>query len=206
MFRRQFIVFIILSWPTFLPYNTLAQLMFENQGASAEVIANSLVTGGVTISNPIINCPTNAYATFTNGSTTNLGVPSGLVMTTGNVNDVNAPGSSFMSTANGTSCSDPKLNNLEPLATNDCCILEFDVIPTCDQLQLRFVFGSEEYPEWVSSGYNDSFGFFITGQNPVGANYVNSNVAVLPDGNTIVSIDNVNAGMNAAFYVDNSTG
>ena len=35
---------------------------------------------------------------------------------------------------------------------------------------------------------------------------MNSNVAVLPDGNTIVSIDNVNAGMNAAFYVDNSTG
>jgi len=206
MFCRQFFVFFVLVWLIFSPQNTLAQLMLGNEGASAEVIANSLVTGGVTISNPIMNCPTNAYATFTNGSTTNIGVPSGLVMTTGNVNDLNAPGNSFMSTANGTTCYDPQLISLENLATNDCCVLEFDVIPTCDQLQLRFVFGSEEYPEWVSSGFNDSFGFFITGQNPVGTNYVNSNVAVLPDGNTIVSIDNVNAGVNAAFYIDNSAG
>ena len=207
MFCRHFIVSFVLSWLIFSPRNIHAQLMLGNQGASAEIIANSLVTGGVTISNPIMNCPTNAYATFTNGLSTNLGVPSGLVMTTGNVNDLNAPGSSFMSTANGTTCNDPQLISLEPLATNDCCILEFDVIPTCDQLQLRFVFGSEEYPEWVSSGFNDSFGFFITGQNPSGVNYVNSNVAVLPDGsNTIVSIDNVNAGMNASFYLDNSTG
>ena len=206
MFCRHFIVSFVLSWLIFSPQNTHAQLILGNQGASAEVIANSLVTGGVIISNPIINCPTNAYATFTNGLSTNLGVPSGLVMTTGNVNDLNAPGSSFMSTANGTSCNDSQLNSLEPLANNDCCILEFDIIPTCDQLQLRFVFGSEEYPEWVSSGFNDSFGFFITGQNPSGADYVNSNVAVLPDGNTIVSIDNVNAGMNASYYIDNSTG
>ena len=60
----------------------------------------------------------------------------------------------------------PELQSLEPLATNDCCILEFDVIPTCDQLQIRFVFGSEEYPEWVNAGFNDAFGFLFPAPNP----------------------------------------
>ena len=206
MFRKQIVSLLSTSCVLFASNFTHAQLMLGNQGASAEVAVNSIIGGGLTISNATINCPTNAYGTFTNGETTDIGIPTGLVMTTGNVNDLNAPGNAFMSADNGTTCNDPQLTSLEPLATNDCCILEFDVIPTCDELQIRFVFGSEEYPEWVSAGYNDAFGFFITGQNPSGANYVNSNVAVLPDGNTIVSIDNVNANLNAGFYVDNAAG
>ena len=86
---------------------------------------------------------------------------------------------------------DPELQSLEPLAEYDCCILEFDVIPTCNTLLIRFVFGSEEYPEYVNSSFNDAFGFFVTGTNPSGANYNNTNVATLPDNTTIVSVDNV---------------
>ncbi len=206
MFCKPIISFLIISSVLFFSKYTYSQLVIENQGATAEVVVNSIISGGLTISNATINCPTNAYGTFTNGATTDIGIPTGLVMTTGNVGDLNAPGNAFMDTWNGTNCNDPQLNSLEPLATNDCCILEFDVIPTCDELQIRFVFGSEEYPEWVSAGFNDAFGFFISGQNPAGGDYVNSNVAVLPDGNTIVSIDNVNAGLNAGFYVNNAAG
>ena len=206
MFCKPIVFFLLISSVFFCSKSTHAQLIIENQGATAEVVVNSIISGGLTISNAIINCPTNAYGTFTNGATTDIGIPTGLVLTTGNVGDLNAPGNAFMSTDNGTNCNDPQLNSLEPLANNDCCILEFDVVPTCDELQIRFVFGSEEYPEWVSSGYNDAFGFFISGQDPAGGDYVNSNVAVLPDGNTIVSIDNVNAGLNAGFYVNNAAG
>ena len=206
MFCKPIVFFLLISSVFFFSKYTHAQLIIENQGATAEVVVNSIISGGLTISNATINCPTNAYGTFTNGATTDLGIPTGLVLTTGNVGDLNAPGNAFMSTDNGANCNDPQLNSLEPLANNDCCILEFDVVPTCDELQIRFVFGSEEYPEWVSSGYNDALGFFISGQDPTGGTYVNSNVALLPDGNTIVSIDNVNAGLNAGFYVDNSAG
>ena len=206
MFCKQIFSYLIISCVLFVSNSVRAQLVIENQGATAEVVVNSIISGGLTISNATINCPSNAYGTFTNGATTDIGIPTGLVLTTGNVGDLNAPGGDFMSTDNGTNCNDPELNSLEPFANNDCCILEFDVVPTCDELQIRFVFGSEEYPEWVSSGYNDAFGFFISGQDPAGGTYVNSNVALLPDGNTIVSIDNVNAGLNAGFYVDNSAG
>jgi gliding motility-associated-like protein len=206
MKRKILVSFLALLCVFFYSKNAHTQLIIDNQGATAEVVVNSIISGGLTITNATMNCPNNAYGTFTNGATTDIGIPTGLVMTTGNVADINAPGANFMSTDNGTNCNDPQLNALEPLANNDCCILEFDVVPTCDELQIRFVFGSEEYPEWVSSGYNDAFGFFISGPDPNGGVYNNNNVAVLPDGNTIVSIDNVNANLNQAFYVNNATG
>ena len=206
MICKQIASFVLFFCVLVLPQKLSAQLIIDNQGATAEVVVNSIISGGLTISNATINCPNNAYGTFTNGETTDIGIPTGLVLTTGNTADLNSPGGDFMSTDNFTNCNDPQLNVLEPLANNDCCILEFDVVPTCDELQIRFVFGSEEYPEWVSAGFNDAFGFFISGQNPVGGIYDNQNVAVLPDGNTIVSIDNVNAGLNAAYYIDNAAG
>jgi gliding motility-associated-like protein len=83
------------------------------------------------------------------------------------------------------------------------CILEFDVQAVCNQLTVRFVFGSEEYPEFVNSSFNDAFGFFVTGPNPAGGNYNAFNIARLPNG-TIASIDNINAGNNAGFYVNNT--
>jgi gliding motility-associated-like protein len=129
------------------------------------------------------------------------------VLTTGNVNTLNGAGSTFWSTDSpGGNCNDAQLGSLELLADYDCCILEFDIVPACTTLQIRFVFGSEEYPEWVSSGYNDAFGFFVTGPNPSGGNYNNTNVATLPNNTTIVSIDNVNANLNSAYYINNSTG
>ena len=185
-----------------------AQLNITNQGASAQVVVNSIISGGLTISNAIINCPTNAYGSFTNGATTCINLESGLLLSTGNINNIGLPagtqnfGPNF-STDNGSDCNDPQLTSLEPLATNDCCILDFDVVPSCNTLRIRFVFGSEEYPEYVNSTFNDAFGFFVTGINPAGVNYNNTNVATLPDNVTIVSVDNVSPVTNNAFYINN---
>ena len=201
---KQLFVFTLVL---FFSFRFSAQLVIANQGGSATAIVTSMVGGGLTVSNATITCPTNAYGTFTNGATTNLGIPSGIVLTTGNVNTLNGTGVTFWSTDNpGGGCNDAQLGSLETLADYDCCILEFDVVPSCTTLRIRFVFGSEEYPEWVSSGFNDAFGFFVTGQNPSGVSYNNTNVATLPNNTTIVSIDNVNANLNSAYYVNNSTG
>jgi gliding motility-associated-like protein len=70
---------------------------------------------------------------------------------------------------------------------------------------VNFVFGSEEYPEFVTGSFNDGFGIFITGPNPAGGNYNNYNVARLPNGQ-LVSIDNVNANTNTQYYNTNNTG
>ena len=190
-----------------------SQLLISNNGSAASVIAGNFVGTGIAISNPTISCPSNSYGTFTNGQTTNIGISSGVVLSTGNiVTNLNGPAGSqnfspnFSTDMPGGSCNDPQLNSLEALADYDCCILEFDVVPQCDVLTIRFVFGSEEYPEYVSSGYNDAFGFFVTGSNPSGPNYNNTNVATLPDGVTIASIDNINSTTNSAYYINNNGG
>ena len=196
---------ILISIFLFSSKSLFSQLVIANQGASATTITSSMIGPGLTVTNPVITCPNNAYGTFTGGGTTNLGIPSGVLLTTGNVSTLAGNGSAFWSTGNNSNCNDPELNTLDVEATNDCCILEFDVVPSCSTLRIRFVFGSEEYPEFVSSGYNDAFGFFVSGQNPIGGVYTNTNIATLPNG-TIVSIDNVNANTNNTFYVNNSAG
>ncbi len=196
---------ILLSIFIFSSKSLFSQLVIANQGASATIITSSMIGPGLTVTNPVITCPNNAYGTFTGGGTTNLGIPSGVLLTTGNVSTLAGNGSAFWSTGNNSNCNDPQLSTLDVEATNDCCILEFDVVPSCSTLRIRFVFGSEEYPEFVSSGFNDAFGFFVTGQNPLGGVYNNTNIATLPNG-TIVSIDNVNANTNNTFYVNNATG
>jgi len=55
--------------------------------------------------------------------------------------------------------------------TFDASILEFDFIPQSDTLKFNYIFGSEEYPEYVNSGYNDVFGFFISGPGIAGPFY-----------------------------------
>ncbi|MDQ3112076.1 MAG: SprB repeat-containing protein, partial [Bacteroidota bacterium] len=185
-----------------------AQLTVTPNPSIATLISN-LAGQGLTVTNVVLNCPTGAYGTFANGNTTNVGLTNGILLTTGSATNAIGPNNSTSAgTCNGTSGSDPQLILIEPQATEDLCVLEFDIVPQCNNLQIRFVFGSEEYPEFVSSSFNDAFGFFISGPGPAcQANfYNNQNVATLPNNITPVSIDNVNATTNSAFYVNNTPG
>lgn len=187
-----------------------AQLQVTPGGTPTSIV-NALIGGGMTVSNISMNCPTAAYGTFANGNTTNIGINNGILLTTGSATMAVGPNNSVsQGLCNNTSSSDPQLVAIEPQATYDLCVLEFDIIPECSQLTVRFVFGSEEYPEFVNASFNDAFGFFISGPGPApGCTpgfYNNTNVATLPNNTTPVSIDNVNAGNNAAYYVDNTGG
>ncbi|MEW6468295.1 MAG: choice-of-anchor L domain-containing protein [Bacteroidota bacterium] len=177
---------------------------------SLTTLINALGGQGLTISNPQLNCPAGAYGTFTTG-VSNLGLPNGILLTTGSA--MNAVGPNNLpsaGTCNGTISNDPQLNTIEPLADYDLCVLEFDIIPQCSTLTIRFVFGSEEYPEFVNSSFNDAFGFFITGPGPYpncqNNFYNNTNVATLPNNITPVTIDNVNNIVNSTYYVNNTNG
>lgn len=63
-------------------------------------------------------------------------------------------------------------------------------------LTFEYVFGSEEFNEFVGTQFNDVFGFFLNGVN----------IALLPDNVTPVSINSVNKGANPEYFTDNTAG
>jgi hypothetical protein len=48
-------------------FSSVAQIQITNQGGTAAAIIGGFVGQGLTITNPVINCPAGAYGTFTNG-------------------------------------------------------------------------------------------------------------------------------------------
>lgn len=185
-----------------LPFFSFSQLTVTPNSAATS-LAQTIAGNGVTISNAALNCGAGASGDFSYTGA-NLGMGSGIILTTGLATDAANAGSFFTSQMNGNTFSDPQLTAIEPLATEDVCILEFDFVPICNQISITFIFGSEEYPMFVNSMFNDGFGIFLTGPNPGGGNYNSANIGALPNG-TPVSINNVNAGSNATYFVDNYT-
>ena len=144
-----------------------------------------------------------------------LGLNSGLLLTTGYAgtaygpNDLSSAGydvgpiSSFNTGPNADS--DPLLDVIiqqqnPGLYSNDVARIDFDFTAASDTLKLRYVFASEEYPEFVGS-INDVFGIFLSG--PGGYNY--TNIAVIPGFSTPISVNTINDGDNYQYYVDNNS-
>ena len=199
---------LILAFFCFCMFSSKAQLIV-NQPTSITQLVNNFILSGVSASNILYAGDSNAVGSFLNGNTTNLGMNDGIILTTGVINGTPAIGdsaSAFSSTSNNQS-GDALLNSLIPgYTTNDATVLEFDLVPIGNILEFQYVFASEEYPEFVGSSFNDVFGFFISGPNPGGGNYLNENIATLPGTSIPVTIDNVNSSSYPQYYIDNTGG
>lgn len=187
----------------------------EISGWSADsLVRNVLLSGGVSVSHVMFNgysddLQCDNIGTFRTGSTpTNIGIERGLIIGTGNVSVAVGPNDDDMAhiETNCSGNSDASLNGLATNVTYDAAVLEFDFVPWDSVVSFNYVFGSEEYPEFVFMDYNDVFGFFVTGANPMGGNYNNTNMALIPSTLEVVSIDNVNDQHNAEYYISNSGG
>ncbi len=195
-------------------------VVVSNAQTPTQLVNNVLLGMGVTASNITINgnpVTANAVqgnvASFTNTNPT-FPIGSGLLLTTGNAIAAQGPNSStnFSNNLPATAsvATDPHLNILAAGPVTNGVVLEFDFIPTGDTLSFRYLFGSEEYPEWSPSTFNDAFGFFLWGPGITGpyvlAGYPNgANIATIPGG-TPVTINNVGPTVNPTFYVNNMDG
>jgi len=172
------------------------------------LVQNVLLGPGVTVSNITYNGSPSAISEFSYAGP-NLGISSGIVMTTGTTynNGAGPHGPNNLANAgvdNGAAGSALLSNIIGGTQTFNATILEFDFIPYSDTVRFRYIFGSEEYPEFAppnNSSYNDVFGFFISGPGIAGT----QNIARLPSG-SIVSINNVNQITNSTYYNDNGDG
>lgn len=183
-----------------------AQLTVSPQSDLTQ-LASSITGDGVQISNPVINCHTEGYGEFTYSGNA-LGIQQGILLTSGRRNEAIGPNDvenkSFQQGTPGS----PILDVVTGRSTRDACLFEFDIIPSGDSLKFNFVFGSEEYNEWVGSQYNDVFGFFISGPGIVGNPGIGNdrNIALIPNTTQAVTINNVNNGSNSQYYFDNAGG
>lgn len=157
------------------------QLVVDTTLTPEQLVSQVLIGSGVTSSNVTFQGNVVQRGDFFDGETTNLGLEDGVILTSGNIFDIpDECGGNVSSSQNGN-LSDPDLNVLCGNNTRDCSILEFDFIPQSDTLTFRYVFGSEEYNEYVCSGFNDVFGFFISGPG-INGPYTNNaeNIAIVP--------------------------
>ncbi|MBP9882006.1 MAG: choice-of-anchor L domain-containing protein [Chitinophagales bacterium] len=187
-----FFIFICL-----LPTKKLFSQLVVGSVGSPEELAEMLVGGGVTISNVTMNCPSGAWGSF-EGSNSNVGMTSGIILACGDINNAVGPNVSTGITTDYSAPGDADLENLAGQNTNDACILEFDVKATGDTLKFKYVFGSDEYTEYVGS-INDIFAFFISGPGITGS----QNIALLPGTTDPVAIFTVNCLNGSPYYICN---
>jgi gliding motility-associated-like protein len=198
----------------FAPFASIGQLVTNGGQSPMQLVQNVLLGPGVTVSNIVYSGSGGAIGSFAaNG--TNLGINSGIVLTTGTISNTgqgpqgpnNKDNAGINNNAPGTGIFNQILATGTP--TFNASILEFDFVPYSDTVRFKYVFGSEEYPEYVGEPFNDIFGFFISGPGIIGT----QNIAKVPGGGGEISINNVNNGntntgpcQNCNYYVYNGTG
>lgn len=177
-------------------FSTQSYALTVSATSDADALANNILGSGISlVGSATYSGAAGSAGTFTNGG--NIGISSGIILTSGGATVAQGPNnSSGAGVSNGTA----GLASLDALipgySTHDAAMLSFDFTTAGGDLYFNYVFGSEEYNEWVGSAFNDVFAFFLDGNN----------IALIPSTTTPVSINNVNNGLNSAFYRDNGSG
>jgi hypothetical protein len=168
----------------------------ENNGTT---LASTIAGSGITVSNVSYVGSNGASGKFTSGNSSGLGIDQGIVLSTGQAVIAQGPNNSTSAGFDNGATGYGRLSTLAGAQTYDATVLGFDFAfdnGLGGDLFFNFIFGSEEYLEWVNKGYNDVFGFFVDGVN----------VAVAPGSSDPISIDNINNVKNSSLFVDNTSG
>lgn len=206
-----------------MAFGLQAQLVVSTDLTPTQLVQDVLLGTGITVSNvsfngvPDAGIPQDGTGSFT-ATGTNLGLPAGIILSTGLAPAIADAQIGFQSDALSPNTTDVDLETIADIEINNATVLEFDFIPNGDSVKFRYVFGSEEYPEFVCQ-YNDAFGFFLSGPGIFGPYSLGAeNIALIPGTTTPVTIDNVNYGylnnqndpdcpaVNPDYYVDNTGG
>ncbi len=201
----RFRFWTLISFLFILPTFAIAQIKVD-QNIGIDVAISKLVGQGVRVSDIRVNCPSNSgrpYGYFTDNTGT-LGISDGLLMTTGSAAFAIGPNNSATKgQSNKNEVEDPDLKGIISSGEKqfDACVIEFNVEVFSDTLTFDYVFGSEEYLEFIKD-FHDVFGFFISGPGISGK----VNLATVPGTSDPVSVKNINNANNSQYYLDNGTG
>jgi gliding motility-associated-like protein len=168
------------------------QQSYSPQQLIEDVLIDSNCITDVVVTNAVSGNFGNSEKSFgyfdANGSS--FPFQSGIVLSTGKLNNVQGPNSSLSDddATNWTGDSDLE-NAVQETGTLNATILEFEFTSIANQISFRYIFASEEYQENNSStcNYSDLFGFLI---KPIGTSDY-ENIALVPGTNTPVKVTTV---------------
>ncbi|SHH65767.1 Hint domain-containing protein [Marivita hallyeonensis] len=178
---------------------TGAELTYTTN-ASATAMAEAIFGDGVTVVNASYTGDNRSSAIYENGDALAPGVTpgdTGVILSTGRATRFTQSGGDPNRSASTTSGSNGPNNNADfnaaaGASTFDASFLDVDFIPDADTMTMRFVFSSEEYPEFTNSVYQDFVGVWVNGQQ----------VNILP-GNGDIDPANLNDTQNSNLFIDN---
>lgn len=180
--------FLLLTTAVLFSLNVNAQLVIDPNGGitPAQAVQDILIGVGIQAFNvtyngsgPNANNVTPSVREFNAGASA-FPIQSGVLMQTQGAPTVN---------------NDPDLTALAGQTVTNGVIIEFDFIPTGDTLSFNYIFASAEYTSFTCSGFNDVFGFFISGPGITGPFTNNAvNIATVPGTTVPVAINTVNSG------------
>jgi hypothetical protein len=178
---------------------TTASSLPVDTTASAMDMADAMFGTGITVVSATYTGADTASGIYTNGDSIAPDLtPSdtGVILSTGKATDItNSSGdpnsTAGKTTAHGTA-GDADLMAMAGQDTYDAAIFEAEFIPEGSTLTMQIVFSSEEYLEYVNSGFNDAVGVWVNGQP-----------AQLMVGTGDITINNINDVNNSNLYIDN---
>jgi len=168
--------------------------------SGAMALAQEIAGPGVTVTSATFTGDPNQGGLFAGpGVSDAIGLTDGVILSSGNIADAAGPNSQGGSGQSYGGAGDPYLDTLvAPLTTEDASILQMTFIPVTTDLEINYVFASEEYNEWVDSQFNDVFAFQVNGQN-----CATVASATTPEP---VSINTINGHKNDQIFIDNTSG
>lgn len=129
----------------------------------------------------------NGIAAF-DASGTDFPFTGGVVLTSGDVNNVPGPNTNIA--GGGGWAGDADLEAFTgATTTNDASWIQFDFVPLTEQLSFDFIMASEEYNQNFECTFSDAFAFILTDQTTG----VSENLAVLPGTTTPIQVTNIRA-------------
>ena len=159
--------------------------------ANALASALTSTSGAVTILSATYSGHGDASGTYSEGP---LGIANGAILTSGSAQLALPPDDGGATGQDNGTSGDALCDALIPGYESQDAVkltIVFELAPLFDGISFQSVFGSEEYPEWVGSPYNDVYGVYLdgtqvafdSGGNPITINgpfFSGSSVVVSP--------------------------
>ena len=167
--------------------------------ASAEDMAEAMFGSGIEILTADYTGAASASGIYSDGDDVAPDLtPSdtGVILSTGKAAKITNSGSNAnkfaYSSTNHRGEGDEDLTEMAGMQTYDAAVFEASFVPEGSTLTMQVTFASEEYLEYVGSGFNDAVGVYVNGEK-----------AELMVGDGDITIDNINDESNSNLYIDN---